>query len=215
LIIGNVGGCIGETSALALIIGGIFLIAVKIVNWRIPVSMILAIIIFGGIFWLIDPVKNPNPIFHLFAGGFLLGAFFIATDWVSSPITGKGMMIYGLLISLLIVVIRLFGGLPEEVMYSILIMNSFVPLINRYTQPIIFGTEIIVSMFLYGMPLLILIFGILLGMNIFNNAIEIKYSFFAISPVSFYFVLFFLISKVTHKKEKNLPIIISISSNKF
>ncbi|GAB6281562.1 MAG: RnfABCDGE type electron transport complex subunit D [Ignavibacterium sp.] len=145
LIIGNIGGCIGETSAIALLIGGIFLMAIKIVNWRIPISMILGVIFFGGFFWLIDPIKNPNPFFHLFAGGFLLGAFFMATDWVTSPITKKGMLIYGLLISLLIIVIRLFGGLPEGVMYSILIMNSFVPLINRYTQPKIFGTEMIVT----------------------------------------------------------------------
>lgn len=145
LILGNVGGCIGETSAIALLIGGIFLMVVKIVNWRIPISMILGIIVFGGFFWFIDPVKYPNPFFHLFAGGFLLGAFFMATDWVTSPITGKGMLIYGLLISVIIIVIRLFGGLPEGVMYSILIMNSFVPLINRYTKPKIFGTEMIVT----------------------------------------------------------------------
>ena len=136
---GNTGGSLGETSALAILIGGIFLIAVKIVNWRIPVSMILSMIIFGGIFWLLDPVKNPNPLFHLFAGGFMLGAFFMATDWVTSPITNKGMIIYGSAISLLIILIRIYGGLPEGVMYSILIMNGFVPLINKGTQPRIFG----------------------------------------------------------------------------
>lgn len=139
LFLGNIGGSLGETSALAILIGGIFLIAVKIVNWRIPLSMIIGIIFTGGIFWIIDPVRFPNPIFHIFAGGFMLGAFFMATDWVTSPITSKGMWIFGFSISVLVVMIRLFGGLPEGVMYAILIMNAFVPIINRYTQPKIFG----------------------------------------------------------------------------
>lgn len=139
LIVGNVGGSIGETSALAIVIGGVFLILIKIVNWRIPLSMILGMILFGSIFWFIDPLKYPGPLFHLFSGGFLLGAFFMATDWVTSPYTSAGMWIYGLLISLIIVVIRLFGGLPEGVMYGILIMNAFVPIINRLTHPKIFG----------------------------------------------------------------------------
>ena len=136
---GNIGGSLGETSALAILIGGIFLISVKIVNWRIPFAMIIGAFILGGIFWLLDPSKYPTPFFHIFAGGFLFGAFFMATDWVTSPITNKGMWIFGISIALLVVVIRLFGGLPEGVMYSILIMNGFVPLINRYTRPRIFG----------------------------------------------------------------------------
>lgn len=139
LLLGNTGGSLGETSAAAIIAGGIFLIAVKIVNWRVPVSMILSMLIFGGLFRLIDPVQNPDPLFHLFAGGFMLGAFFMATDWVTSPVTNKGMLIYGSFISLLIILIRVYGGLPEGVMYSILIMNGFVPLINRGTQPRLFG----------------------------------------------------------------------------
>ncbi|MCX7797105.1 MAG: RnfABCDGE type electron transport complex subunit D [Melioribacter sp.] len=141
MIIGNIGGSIGETSAIAILIGGIFLIVVKIVNWRIPVSMILGMILFSGIFWLIDPIKYPNPLFHLFAGGFLLGTFFMATDWVTSPITAKGMWIFGFCISLIVVIIRIFGGLPEGVMYAILIMNAFVPLINRLTEPRTFGEK--------------------------------------------------------------------------
>ncbi len=88
---------------------------------------------------MIDPINNPDPLFHLFAGGFMLGAFFMATDWVTSPVTNKGMLVYGSFISLLIILIRVYGGLPEGVMYSILIMNGFVPLINRSTQPRIFG----------------------------------------------------------------------------
>ena len=126
-------------SALALLIGGLFLVFTGIANWRIPLSMIVGIIIFGGVFWLIDPVAYPDPVFHIFAGGFLFGAFFMATDWVTSPMTSKGIWIYGLGISLMVVMIRLFGGLPEGVMYSILFFNALVPLINRYTKPRIFG----------------------------------------------------------------------------
>ncbi|KAB2843811.1 MAG: RnfABCDGE type electron transport complex subunit D [Melioribacteraceae bacterium] len=139
MFFGNIGGSLGETSAIAVLLGGIFLIAVGVVNWRIPLSMFLGIIIFGGIFWLINPSVNPNPLFHILAGGFLFGAFFMATDWVTSPLTAKGMWIFGFGISLVVVMIRLFGGLPEGVMYAILFMNAFVPLINRYTRPKIFG----------------------------------------------------------------------------
>lgn len=138
LAIGNVGGSLGETSAIAVLAGGILLIAVGIVNWRIPLSMILGMFLFGGMFWLINP-QNPTPVFHIFAGSFLFGAMFMATDWVTSPITNKGMWIFGLGISLVLVVIRIYGGLPEGVMYSILFMNGFVPLINRFTKPKIFG----------------------------------------------------------------------------
>jgi len=139
LAIGNVGGSLGETSALAVLIGGIFLMVVGIVNWRIPISMIIGMFVFGGIFWGINPQQYPSPIFQIFAGSFLFGAMFMATDWVTSPITNKGMWIFGLGISLVLVVIRIFGGLPEGVMYSILIMNAFVPMINRFTKPQTFG----------------------------------------------------------------------------
>ena len=139
MFFGNIGGSLGETSAIAVLLGGIFLIVIGVVNWRIPLSMFLGIIIFGGIFWMINPAVYPNPLFHILAGGFLFGAFFMATDWVTSPLTAKGMWIFGLGISLVVVMIRLFGGLPEGVMYAILLMNAFVPLINRYTRPRIFG----------------------------------------------------------------------------
>lgn len=139
LAIGNVGGSLGETSAIAVLLGGIFLIVVGIVNWRIPVSMIVGVIVFGGVLWLINPQQYPTPIFQIFAGSFLFGAMFMATDWVTSPITNKGMWVFGLGISLVLVVIRIFGGLPEGVMYSILIMNAFVPMINRFTLPQTFG----------------------------------------------------------------------------
>jgi len=139
MFFGNIGGSLGETSALAILTGGVFLIAIGIVNYRVPTAMILSMLVFGGIFWLIDPVKYPNPIFQIFAGGFLFGAMFMATDWVTSPITSKGMWIYGIGISFLVVMIRLFGGLPEGVMYAILIMNALVPTINKFTRPRIFG----------------------------------------------------------------------------
>ncbi len=139
LAIGNVGGSLGETSAIAVLLGGIFLIAVGIVNWRIPLSMIIGILVFGGLFWVINPQLYPSPVFQIFAGSFLFGTMFMATDWVTSPITSRGMWIYGLSISLVLIIIRIFGGLPEGVMYSILFMNAFVPIINRYTRPRIFG----------------------------------------------------------------------------
>lgn len=139
MFIGNIGGSLGETSAISILIGGIFLIVIGVVNWRIPVSMFLGVIIFGGLFWLLNADQYPSPVFHMLAGGFLFGAFFMATDWVTSPLTAKGMWIFGFGISLVVVMIRLFGGLPEGVMYAILFMNAFVPLINRYTRPRIFG----------------------------------------------------------------------------
>ncbi len=139
MLVGNVGGSIGETSAIAVLIGGLFLIFIGVVNWRVPAAMTVGALVFGGIFWFIDPASYPNPLFHLAAGGFLFGALFMATDWVTSPITAKGMWIFGFGISLVLIVIRLFGGLPEGVMYAILFMNAFVPLINRYTRPRVFG----------------------------------------------------------------------------
>jgi electron transport complex protein RnfD len=139
MFLGNIGGSLGETSAIAILIGGIFLIAVGIVNYRIPLAMILGMLFFGGIFWVINPVKYPSPLFQLFAGGFLFATFFMATDWVTSPITSKGMWIFGISISFIVVMIRIFGGLPEGIMYAILIMNALVPTINRYTKPHAFG----------------------------------------------------------------------------
>lgn len=138
LIVGNVGGSLGETSAIAVLIGGGFLLVTRVANWRIPLSMLVGVLLFGGIIWLIDPAA-PNPLFHVFAGSFLFGAMFMATDYVTSPVTNLGLWIYGMGISLIIVLIRVYGGLPEGVMYSILFMNAFVPLINRYTRPKIFG----------------------------------------------------------------------------
>jgi len=139
LFFGNTGGCIGETSALALIIGGLFLLFRRVIDWRIPLGIILSLTVFTGIFWLINPGKYASPLFHLLAGGLLLGAFFMATDMVTSPITPLGTWIYALGIGIVVGLVRLFGGFPEGVMYSILFMNTFVPLLNRYTRPRILG----------------------------------------------------------------------------
>ena len=139
LLSGNVGGSLGETSAIAILLGGIFLLILKNADWRIPLSFIGSVLILGGIFWLLDPNQYPDPVFHLLSGGLLFGAFFMATDMVTSPITPKGGWIFGAGAGILVVIIRLFGGLPEGVMYSILLMNGVTPLINRYTRPRIFG----------------------------------------------------------------------------
>ncbi len=139
LLFGSTGGCLGETSAVVIIAGGLFLIINKYADWRIPASYLGTVFILGGIFWLINPAEYPDPVFHLFSGGLMLGAFFMATDMVTSPITPKGAWIFGIGAGILLIVIRLFGGLPEGVMYSILLMNAVTPLINRYTRPKYFG----------------------------------------------------------------------------
>ena len=140
--LGNIPGCIGEASALLLLIGGIYLIAVKIVNWEIVVSyaatFIVMIFIFGGIPYQAGLFAG-DVLFHILSGGFMLGLFFMATDMVSSPITKKGMLIYGAGIGFLTFLIRVFGSFPEGVSLAIILMNIFVPLINRYTQPVMFG----------------------------------------------------------------------------
>lgn len=136
---GNTMGSLGETSALLILLAGIFLIIVGVVNWRIPLAMIIGVLVVGGLLYAMDMHKYPHPLFHLVGGGFMFAAVFMATDWVTSPLTAKGMYLYGFLISVIVVLIRVFGGLPEGVMYAILIMNGFVPLINRGFTPKIFG----------------------------------------------------------------------------
>ncbi|MDH4101317.1 MAG: RnfABCDGE type electron transport complex subunit D [Nitrospirota bacterium] len=138
-LMGNVGGSLGEISAIALLIGGIYLIARRIITWHIPVSFLATTLIFCGIFWGINPQKYADPFFHLVTGGLVLGAFFMATDYVTSPMTPKGMLIFGIGCGLLTALIRLFGGYPEGVSFAILLMNAVTPLIDRYTQPTKFG----------------------------------------------------------------------------
>ena len=136
---GNMAGCLGEVSAVALLLGGLFLLVKKVITWHIPVSFLGTVLVLGGIFWLVDPSRYPSPLFHLLTGGLLLGAFFMATDMVTSPVTGSGMLVFGCGCGLLTVLIRLFGGYPEGVSFAILLMNACTPLIDRYTRPKIYG----------------------------------------------------------------------------
>lgn len=136
LFIGNVGGCIGETSALALLIGGIYLIYKGVISPRVPVSYIGTVAVLALLFGGLDPYMM---IYHVFAGGLFLGAIFMATDYSTTPMTAKGQIIMGIGAGVLTSVIRFFGGYPEGVSYSILLMNIATPLIDRYTMPRKFG----------------------------------------------------------------------------
>ncbi len=138
---GNVGGCIGETSAAAILVGAVILVATRVANWHIIAAMLVGGAFFGGLFQVLGVNHAPSPLFHLLAGGYLFGAVFMATDYVTSPTTWRGQWIFGLGIGLLTILIRLFGGLPEGVMYSILLMNAAVPLINRGTRPRVYGAK--------------------------------------------------------------------------
>ncbi len=142
LFYGYLGGSMGEIAALALIIGGIYMIARKIITWHIPVTILLTVALFTGILWAVDPGKYADPLFHLLTGGIMLGAIFMATDYVTSPMTVKGMVIYGIGIGVLTVLIRTWGAYPEGVSFAILIMNAFVPLLNMYIKPKRFGKEV-------------------------------------------------------------------------
>lgn len=137
--IGNIGGCIGEISAAALLIGGIYLLYKGYITWHIPVSFVATVAVISGLFWIINPDKYINPMFHILTGGLLLGAIFMATDMVTTPVTPKGMLIFGVGCGLITVIIRLFGGYPEGVSFSILLMNAVTPLIDRYVRPKRFG----------------------------------------------------------------------------
>lgn len=141
LIIGNTGGSLGETAALVILAGGLYLAWRGYLNWRIPVSIMLTVVALSAIIHFVDAVK-PDAVFMLFSGGLILGAVYIATDPVTSPITNLGKWVFGIGIGILVVVIRIWGGLPEGVMYAILFMNALTPFINRATQPRVFGTRL-------------------------------------------------------------------------
>jgi Na+-translocating ferredoxin:NAD+ oxidoreductase subunit D len=143
LFIGNLPGSTGEISALALLAGGIYMLSKKIITWHIPLSILLTVFIFTGIAWLINPYDNADPVFHLITGGLMLGAIFMATDYVTSPMTPAGMWIFGAGIGAITVAIRLYGVYPEGISFAILIMNAFVPLINKYVKPKRFGEEVV------------------------------------------------------------------------
>lgn len=137
--IGLSHGSIGEISALCLLLGLGYMLWKKIITWHIPVSIIGTVVVITGALWLIDPTQYINPLFHVLTGGLLLGACFMATDYVTSPMTPKGQIIYGCAIGFLTVVIRLWGAYPEGMSFAILIMNAFTPLINTYCKPKRFG----------------------------------------------------------------------------
>lgn len=142
LFYGYMGGSMGEIAAAALILGGIYMLWKKIISWHIPVSILVSVALFTGILWLADPTKYADPGFHLLTGGIMLGAIFMATDYVTSPMTHKGMIIYGIGIGVITVLIRTWGAYPEGVSFAILIMNAFVPLLNMYIKPKRFGKEV-------------------------------------------------------------------------
>jgi electron transport complex protein RnfD len=142
MFLGTVGGCIGETSALALLLGGGYLLYKKIISWHIPVFYLGTLFVFTAMFSLINPDQYADPLFHVLAGGAVLGAVYMATDMVTSPMTRKGQIIFAVGGGLLCGLIRLFGAFPEGCSYSILIMNAFVPLIDKYTKPQRFGKEV-------------------------------------------------------------------------
>ncbi|MEH6627259.1 MAG: RnfABCDGE type electron transport complex subunit D [Motiliproteus sp.] len=140
LIMGFTSGSSGETCALLIVLGGAWLVFRRMMNWRIPAAILATVAILSALFHGIDPEIYPSPLFSLFSGGLMLGAVFMATDMVASPLTSAGVVIYGILIGVLIVVIRFWGGMPEGVMYAILLGNAFSPHIDGLIQPRVFGT---------------------------------------------------------------------------
>lgn len=135
----NMGGSAGEFSAVALILGFIYLLCRRVIKATIPVTILCTVFVVSGIFWLADPERFTNPVFNVFTGGLLLGAIFMATDYVTSPMTTKGQIIFGIGIGLITIFVRYFGSYPEGVSFAILIMNSTVPLLNKYCKPRRFG----------------------------------------------------------------------------
>ncbi len=142
MLVGQIGGSLGEISAVALILGGLYMLFRKIITWHIPVSIIGTVAIFTGILYGINPETYASPVFHLLTGGLMLGAIFMATDMVTSPMTPKGMIVYGIGIGVITVLIRVWGAYPEGVSFAILIMNAVVPLINNWAKPKRFGETI-------------------------------------------------------------------------
>lgn len=143
LFTGNINGCIGETSALALLIGAVYLFYRKVITWHIPVAYIATVFIYASALYLITPETAVLPYIHVLSGGLFLGAFFMATDMTTSPVTKRGMLIFGIGCGLLTMIIRTVksGSYPEGVSFAILLMNAFTPLINRGCRNKVFGTK--------------------------------------------------------------------------
>ena len=141
LALGFTSGSTGETAALLILLGGIYLIARNMMNWWIPVSIFVTVAAFSGILHLADADRYASPVFMLFSGGLMLGAVFMATDMVGSPMTSTGCVLYGMLIGVLVVVIRVWGGMPEGMMYAILLANAVSPHIDSLIRPTVYGTS--------------------------------------------------------------------------
>ncbi len=141
MLMGSMAGSLGEISALALIIGGVYMLARKIITWHIPVAYLLSSFVFAGILWAVDPTQYADPMFHMITGGLILGVFFMATDYVTSPMSAKGQIIFGVGAGVLTILIRVFTPYPEGVSFAILLMNAFTPLINSATKPKRFGEK--------------------------------------------------------------------------
>ncbi len=139
MFLGNIGGSMGEVSALALIIGGIYMLYRKIITWHIPIVYLSSFFILVFIAWLYEPLISLDPLTHLLSGGLLLGAIFMATDYSTSPMSKKGKIIFAIGCGVLTFVIRIYSSYPEGVSFAILIMNAFVPLIDNYARPRVFG----------------------------------------------------------------------------
>ncbi len=139
LFVGFKSGSFGEVAAVALILGGLYLLIRKVISWHIPVAVLGTMAVFSAILWFIAPESYMPPMFHLLTGGALLGAIFMATDYSTSPMTTRGGIIFGIGIGLVTIIIRLWGAYPEGMSFAILIMNAVVPLINKYVRPTLFG----------------------------------------------------------------------------
>lgn len=141
MLTGNTAGSLGETSALLLLLGGALLLWKGYIKWYVPVTYIATVFALTGIMWLVNPQYYASPVLHILSAGLFLGAFFMATDMVTTPVSAKGMIIFGIGCGVITAVIRLWGAFPEGVSFAILIMNGLTPLIDRYTRPKKFGTE--------------------------------------------------------------------------
>jgi len=139
MLLGIEPGSLGEMSVVALLIGFVYLLWKRVITWHIPISILATVALFTGLLYYFNPLPLYNPLIHLFSGGLMLGAIFMATDYVTSPLTKRGMLIYGAAIGFITVAIRLWGAYPEGVSFAILLMNAFTPLINNYTTPKRFG----------------------------------------------------------------------------
>lgn len=141
MLVGYSGGSLGEVSAIALLLGFVYMLVRKIITWHIPMSIFGSVAVFTGVLWLVNPEQYAHPIFHILAGGLILGAVYMATDMVTSPMSPKGQLLYGVGIGVITVIIRVWGAYPEGISFAILLMNAWTPLINRYMKPKRFGEK--------------------------------------------------------------------------